>query len=94
MLSALAEFAAGAGHERHGVMVDYDGFIKAGPPKRGVTSRVETWDLRLRADTATVDRGCRLPNINDTHTGAAPDLGCHERGDAPVHYGPRPPRGE
>ncbi|NQT41662.1 MAG: hypothetical protein HQ581_29510 [Planctomycetes bacterium] len=90
----LAEFAAGTGHERHGVMVDYDGFIKAGPPKRGVTSRPEAWDLRLQAGAAAVDRACRLPNVNDKHTGSGADLGCHERGDAPVHYGPRPPRGE
>ncbi|NQT36947.1 MAG: hypothetical protein HQ581_05635, partial [Planctomycetes bacterium] len=58
------------------------------------TSRPEAWDLRLQAGAAAVDRGCRLPNVNDTHTGAGADLGCHERGDAPVHYGPRAPRGE
>jgi len=86
----LAEFAAGAGHEKHGVMVDYDGFLKAEPPKRGVTSRPDRWDLRLKPTAAAVDRGGRLPNVNDDHAGTAPDLGCHELNASLPHYGPRP----
>ena len=85
----LAEFAAGAGHEAHGVMVDYDVFLEATPPKRGLTARPEQWDLRLKPASTTVDRGCVLPNVNDGHHGAAPDLGCHELGSDPPHYGPR-----
>jgi hypothetical protein len=85
----LAEFNAGAGHEAHGVMVDYDGFVEAGPPKRGVTSQVGQWDVRLKPTAAAVDRGCVLPNINDGHAGTAPDLGCHEFDAAAAHYGPR-----
>jgi len=85
----LAEFAAGAGHEAHGVMVDYDAFEQASPPKRGVTTSPDQWDLRLRPRSAAVDRGCVLPNVNDGHTGTAPDLGCHELGSDPPHYGPR-----
>jgi len=86
----LAQFAAGAGHEAHGVMVDYDVFEKATPPERGVTYEPAQWDLRLKPSSAAVDRGCRLPNVNDETTGAAPDLGCHERGSPPPCYGPRP----
>ena len=86
----LAEFAAGAGHEAHGVMVDYDVFLEASPPKRGVTASPERWDLRLRPTAAAVDRGSRLPNVNDAPTGPAPDLGCHERESDPLQYGPRP----
>jgi len=89
---SLDEFAAGAGHEANGVMVDYDAFVKASPPERGVTVRPGEWDLRLRPAAAPVDRGCPLPNVNDGATGAAPDLGCHELGDEPPHYGPRPGR--
>jgi hypothetical protein len=85
----LAEFTVGAGHEKHGVMVDYDGFVKARPPKRGVTSEVGQWDLRLKPKAAAVDRGCVLPNVNDGFAGRAPDLGCHEFGCEPPRYGPR-----
>ena len=85
----LAEFTAGAGHEAHGVMVDYDGFVKARPPKRGVTCRPDEWDLRPKPDAPAIDRGCVLPNINDGYHGTAPDLGCHELGADPPHYGPR-----
>lgn len=84
----LAQFAAGAGHEAHGMLVDYDAFVSAKPPKPGETYRPEQWDLRLRPGAAPIDRGCRLPNVNDDFSGAAPDLGCHEHGTTP-HYGPR-----
>jgi len=86
----LAEFAAGAGHEVHGVMVDYDGFVDARPPRRGLTSQPGTWDLRLKPSAAAIDRGCVLPNVNDAPTGRAPDLGCYELDAPPPHYGPRP----
>jgi len=36
-----------------------------------------------------VDAGTRLPNINDDHLGAAPDLGAYELGAPVPHYGPR-----
>jgi len=90
----LAEFTAGAGHEAHGVIVDYDTFVEARPPKRGVSNRPSQWDLSLTSAAAAVDRGCVLPNVNDGYKGAAPDLGCHESGSAPPHYGPRRSRNE
>jgi hypothetical protein len=86
---SLEEFAAGAGHEAHGVMVDYDVFVRARPLRRGVAAEPDGWDLRLRPGSAAVDRGCRLPGVNDDHAGAAPDLGCHELGSDPPIYGPR-----
>jgi len=85
----LAEFTAGAWHEAHGVMVDYDVFVNVRPPRRGVTSQLGTWDLRLKPSAAAVDRGCELPNVNDAPTGIAPDLGCYELDAEPPHYGPR-----
>jgi hypothetical protein len=91
---SLAEFAAGAGYEAHGVMVDYDVFVEATPPRRGVTSRPQGWDLRLRPAAVAVDRGCVLPNVNDGYSGTAPDLGCRELGSTPPRYGPRPPKTE
>jgi hypothetical protein len=90
----LEEFAAGSGHEAHGVMVDYKMFVQASAPQPGVTVGPEQWDLRLRPEAAAIDRGCLLPNVNDLYTGAAPDLGCHEASAAPSPYGPRSLRTE
>ncbi len=87
--ATLADFTQATGHERHGVMVDYDVFRKAGPPEVGVTCEPGQYDLRLVPGSAAVDRGCRLPNVNDGHAGAAPDLGCYELGSALPRYGPR-----
>lgn len=46
-------------------------------------------DLRLAANSAAVDRGLALANLNDGFSGAAPDLGAYEFGVRPPHYGPR-----
>ena len=35
------------------------------------------------------DRGARIPNFNDGFTGAAPDIGAHEDGTAPMRFGLR-----
>jgi hypothetical protein len=87
--NSLEDFARATGHEKHAVMVDYDVFVKAAPPALGVSSDPAQYDLRLRPGAAAVDAGARLPGVNDRFTGKAPDLGCHELGDAPPHYGPR-----
>jgi hypothetical protein len=47
-------------------------------------------DFRLKPDSAAVDAGCILPNINDGFTGKAPDLGALEVGQPVPIYGPRP----
>jgi len=46
-------------------------------------------DLRLRAGSAAIDAGTRLPNLDDGYRGKAPDLGAYEYGDQLPHYGPR-----
>jgi hypothetical protein len=51
---------------------------------------VKDMDFRLKRDSAAVDAGCILPNINDGFTGKAPDLGALEVGQAVPIYGPRP----
>ncbi len=91
--SSLAEFAEAAGHERHGVELDYDTFVQAKRPQVGVTSEPQEWDLRLRPGTPAADAGIALPNVNDDLTGDAPDLGAHELDQPLPHYGPRPNRG-
>lgn len=55
-----------AGIERHGVF----------GPARFVD--VEKGDLRLAANSAEIDRGLRLDNINEEFAGEAPDIGAYE----------------
>lgn len=86
----LDAFRAGTGHERHGLLIDYDIFVRAAPPEAGKTVDPKDYDLRLRRGSAAVDAGVRLPNVNDDFTGPAPDLGCYELGRPLPHYGPRP----
>ena len=86
----LKEFTRATGHERHGILVDYDAFVRAAGPEEGKTSVPSAFDLRLKRGAAPVDAGCVLPNVNDGFTGKAPDLGCHEVGKGVPHYGPRP----
>ncbi|MHB1036506.1 MAG: right-handed parallel beta-helix repeat-containing protein [Pirellulales bacterium] len=87
--ATLAEFARGAGHERHGVMVDFDIFQRAAVPAEGETYPVDAVDFRLRPNAPAVDAGQALPNINDDYAGRAPDLGCLELGRPTPQYGPR-----
>jgi hypothetical protein len=90
--SSLEEFAEATGQERHGLVLDYDVFVRADEPQQGVTSHPDDWDLRLRPGSAAADAGVRLPNVNDEFTGTAPDLGAHELDQPLPHYGPRPVR--
>ena len=45
--------------------------------------------MQLGGESRAVDRGVNLANFNDTHTGAAPDLGCCEFKTELPHVGPR-----
>lgn len=47
-------------------------------------------DFALAPLSSALDRGQRLPGINDGFTGAAPDLGALEAGCPEPSYGPRP----
>ncbi|MFC1713399.1 chondroitinase-B domain-containing protein [Candidatus Poribacteria bacterium] len=85
----LTEFTRGTGFEEHGVIVDFDIFVKADPPAEGMTYDADFGDLRLRPTSAAIDAGAVLPNVNDDYTGNAPDLGCFESGNPLPHYGPR-----
>jgi len=51
----------------------------------------EPADLRPAQGSAVVDAAKRLSDVNDDFTGAGPDIGAHEYGRPPEHYGPRPP---
>lgn len=44
---------------------------------------------KLKQSSAAIDQGKRVPNINDNHVGAAPDLGAIELGTESPKFGPR-----
>jgi hypothetical protein len=85
----LAEFANSTGHERHGIELDYDVFVRATKLEQGTTVEPADWDLRLAPASRAIDAGVRLPNVNDDFTGQQPDLGAHQRDTPLPHYGPR-----
>jgi len=90
--STLKEFARKTGYEAHGVELNTDVFEKIelpDPKKIGHIYPVVGTDFRLRASSVAVDAGCILPNITDSYSGKAPDLGALERGKQTPAYGPR-----
>jgi hypothetical protein len=46
-------------------------------------------DFQLKPGSAATDKGTFIPNVTDTFTGAAPDLGALEVGVPVPQYGPR-----
>ncbi len=78
---------------RHVKVVEAAGLFASGiMPPASVKERFapSVNDLRPAGDGGAVDAGAVLPNINDGHRGAAPDLGAYEAGSQLPHYGPRP----
>ncbi len=75
---------------RHAVLVGMEVFAYALEfPNPALTERAPA-DLRLASGGAATDAGLRLPGINDSYRGAAPDLGACEAGEPLPQYGPRP----
>ena len=88
----LAELSAASGQEQHGVELDYDAFENLRPPDASKPHAIyfaKDLDFKLKPGGKAVDRGVRLPNVNDDFTGAAPDLGAYEVGRPIPVYGPR-----
>lgn len=88
----LAALQQATGQEARGVEVDYDIFEDLKPSNPEERHRVyHAMDLnfRLKAGSKAVDRGVKLPTVNDGFNGAGPDLGALEVGRAMPHYGPR-----
>ena len=76
--------------EKHAVLVDMSVFkAKVEFPNPAIPER-EPADLRLAPGSAAVDAGIFIPNVNDSFSGSAPDLGAYELGVDIPHYGPRP----
>lgn len=90
--STLAEYASATGQDSHSIVVDYDVFQSVQMPDLNEASRIyfpDEVDFRLQANGAAIDAGVFLPQVNDGFSGAAPDLGAYESGQALPHYGPR-----
>ncbi len=64
---SLSTFQDWTGFEQNGIVAD--------PQFASVSSR----DYRLLAGSAAIDAAIRVPGVNDTWTGAAPDMGRFER---------------
>ena len=45
--------------------------------------------MTLQPGCPAVDGGATLDGVNDGFAGTGPDLGAHEYGTPPTHYGPR-----
>ncbi len=88
-IEGLRKLTGGA----HSVRVGLDVFAAEVKMPYPPIPQWELTDLRLKAGSAAVDAAQPLPNVNDSFSGAAPDLGAYELGAEIPHYGPRP-RGE
>jgi long-subunit acyl-CoA synthetase (AMP-forming) len=89
--TTLGEYSLATRQDRHSVLVDWDIFMGSVKPDSDPTKLYspDELDFRLKPDSAAVDAGCVLPNINDDFTGRAPDLGAYELDRPLPHYGPR-----
>jgi hypothetical protein len=90
---SLREYSRDTGQDTHSIVIDYDVFMdvkQADPDTLIRLYKAEELDFRLKPNSAGVDAGCVLPNINDEFTGEAPDLGALEVGKPLPVYGPRP----
>jgi hypothetical protein len=91
----LAEYSAATKQDQHSVLLDYDVFVNV--PRLDAEDRktvqkvykAEDFDFRLKPNSAAVDKGVGLPNVTDSFSGSAPDLGALELGQPAPHYGPR-----
>ncbi len=90
----LADFQAATRQEQHGIEIDYDIFTRMTPPDNSPQGRHKVYhamdlNFELRPGAKAIDKGERLPTINDGFTGAGPDLGALEFGQPAPKYGPR-----
>ncbi len=88
----LEKYNQATGQDKHSVIVAYDIFEGVYPPDPDTPSVIYdagSLDFRLQAESAAIDAGCILPNVNDDDTGGAPDLGALEYGQPLPVYGPR-----
>lgn len=93
--ATLQDYSAATGNDKHSILVDLSMFqnVKQLDGKDfGTIQRLykaDDFDFRLKPGSAPVDKGLMIPNVTDDYSGAAPDLGALEVGQAVPHYGPR-----
>lgn len=87
--SGFAQLQA-AGIETHGTLLNPQTLASGLVGPSDYTVQWQPQDLVLSPNSAAIDRGLVLPNVNDGYTGAAPDLGALEAGCPVPVYGPRP----
>jgi hypothetical protein len=93
--ATLAEYSRATRQDEHSLLVDYDIFVRVPRLDRNDMTTVqkvlkaEDFDFRLKPNSAAVDRGVALANVNENFTGRAPDLGALEVGGEVPHWGPR-----
>jgi hypothetical protein len=91
-----ASFAAAqaAGVEKNGLLLNDTTFAGGAVGPTDGTMKGSAPDFTLAASSRALDKGQKLPGINDGAKGAAPDLGAWELGCETPKYGPRPASGE
>jgi hypothetical protein len=90
---SLEDYSRATGQDKNSILLDYSVFENLEPPDVENFTKVYDQDelnFQLKPNTAAIDAGCPLPNINDDFTGKAPDLGALESGQPVPVYGPRP----
>ena len=62
----MREYSEAANQDRHGILVDYDVFMKVSPPGPDPRAlyKPADFDFRLRPGSAAIDAGVRLPGVN------------------------------
>jgi hypothetical protein len=90
--SSLQDYARATGQDTHSVMFDPDSFARFTMPDKSDMSYMystDAYDLRLKRGSAAIDKRKILPNITDSYSGSAPDIGAYELGDDLPRYDPR-----
>jgi hypothetical protein len=86
----FAELRKDSPYERHGVLLRQPIFQEPIEiPKEFAAFMTPPASIKLNPTCNAVDAGVKLPNVNDTFTGQAPDLGALEQGHSAPHYGIR-----
>jgi hypothetical protein len=86
--SSLANMRS-ATSEKNAQQIGLSGFAASVAYPSSPMTAYNTPDLRLKSDAPAVNAGTRIPNVNDGFSGAAPDAGAYELGQAMPVYGPR-----
>lgn len=87
----MRELFDDTGLEEHGIEITWADFAHIdGRPNGETVVWPDAWSVMLTADSRAVDAGAVLPNISDSFTGDAPDIGAWETGRPVPHYGPSP----